>query len=243
MKIFYRLLPIISVLFLTIFFSCNTTEPPPPNNGTLSISLTDASCTEAWVELKTNGVAFPVNVNILADGGTVTQLNNLNRSDTTVYIDSLLPNKTYNIQAIIPSTNQFQTTSSNKLTVQTLDTTSNNFTWQTYTFGASNAGSSTLYDVAVIDANNIWAVGEIYMDDSTGRADPTPYNAVHWDGNNWELKRIKTNACGGVVYPPIISIFAFSADDILFAHIDGSISYYNGIEFTNDCSLITQLNG
>jgi hypothetical protein len=57
------------------------------------------------------------------------------------------------------------------------------------------------------------------------------------------LKRIKTNACGGVVYPPIKAIFAFSADDVLFAHIDGSISHYNGTDFTNDCSLITQLNG
>ena len=61
--------------------------------------------------------------------------------------------------------------------------------------------------------------------------------------SNWELKRIMTNACGGVDYPPIKAIFAFSSNDILFAHIDGSISHFNGIDFTNDCSLITQLNG
>jgi hypothetical protein len=85
-------------------------------------------------------------------------------------------------------------------------------------------------------------VGEIYIAD-TSQNGYTLYNAVHWDGNQWELKRIKTNACGGVVYPPIKAIFAFSSDDILFAHIDGSITYYDGINFTNDCSLITQLNG
>ncbi|NIR94991.1 MAG: hypothetical protein GWO08_15440, partial [Gammaproteobacteria bacterium] len=51
------------------------------------------------------------------------------------------------------------------------------------------------------------------------------------------------NACGGVVYPPIEAIFAFSANDVLFAHIDGSITHYDGNNFTNDCSLITQLNG
>ena len=66
---------------------------------------------------------------------------------------------------------------------------------------------------------------------------------MHWDGISWELKRIKTNSCGGVKYPPIKAILAFSPEDILFAHIDGSISHYNGMEFTNDCSLITQLNG
>ena len=120
-------------------------------------------------------------------------------------------------------------------------TTSHNFTWQKFTFGG--AETSSLFDVAIIDENNIWAVGEIYMNDSLGNPDPNPYNAIHWNGLSWELKMIKTNACGGVDYLPIKAIFAFSSDDILFAHIDGSISYFNGIDFTNDCSLIIQLNG
>jgi hypothetical protein len=41
--------------------------------------------------------------------------------------------------------------------------------------------------VAIIDENNIWAVGGIYMDDSTGQPDPEPYGLVHWDGNKWNL--------------------------------------------------------
>jgi hypothetical protein len=89
----------------------------------------------------------------------------------------------------------------------------------------------------------ISGVGEIYLKDSLGNPDPRAYSAMHWDGNEWKLKRIKTNACGGVDYPPIQAIFAFSSNDILFAHIDGSISHFNGTEFNNDCSLITQLNG
>ncbi len=44
-----------------------------------------------------------------------------------------------------------------------MDTTSHNFTWQTCTFGEHS--NSVLYDVAIIDENNIWAVGEIYMND------------------------------------------------------------------------------
>ncbi len=121
------------------------------------------------------------------------------------------------------------------------DTTSHNFTFQTWSFGEHS--SSILYDVAIIDENNIWAVGEIYLNDSLGQSDPNTYNAVHWDGDHWVFKRIKTNACGGVDYPPIKAIFAFSSGDILFAHIDGSISHFDGSEYTNDCSLITQLNG
>lgn len=122
-----------------------------------------------------------------------------------------------------------------------VDTISHNFTFQTWTFGEHS--SSALYDVAIINENNIWAVGEIYLNDSLGNPDPRTYSAVHWEGNEWKLKRIKTNACGGVDYPPIQAIFAFASNDILFAHIDGSISHFNGTEFSNDCSLITQLNG
>jgi hypothetical protein len=121
------------------------------------------------------------------------------------------------------------------------DTTSHNFTFQTWTFGEHS--SSSLYDVAIINDTSIWAVGEIYMNDSLGQSDPRAYNTLHWDGSEWKLKRIKTNACGGVDYPPIKAIFAFSSNDILFAHIDGSISHFNGTKFSNDCSLITQLNG
>jgi hypothetical protein len=121
-----------------------------------------------------------------------------------------------------------------------MDTTSHNYTFETFTFG--DISNSVLFDVAIINENNIWAVGEINIADTSING-YTAYNAVHWDGSQWELKRIKTNACGGVDYPPVKAIFAFAADDILFAHIDGSISHYDGIKFTNDCSLITQLNG
>ncbi|NIT55476.1 MAG: hypothetical protein GWN00_04345, partial [Aliifodinibius sp.] len=39
-----------------------------------------------------------------------------------------------------------------------------------------------------------------------------PYNAVHWDGQQWELKRITYDGSPW----PIRSIFAFSANDIWF---------------------------
>jgi len=68
------------------------------------------------------------------------------------------------------------------------DTTSHNFKWQKFTFGQHS--SSALYDVAIIDENNIWAVGEIYTNDTLGNPDPYAYNALHWDGIKWEVKKI-----------------------------------------------------
>jgi hypothetical protein len=107
---------------------------------------------------------------------------------------------------------------SNQLPVTTMDTTSHNFTWQTFTFGNPNFGSSDISDVAIIDENNIWAVGEIY-NDSTGIF----YNAVHWNGNQWELKRILYD---GTIWS-IGTIFAFSENDIWFS----AFVKYNGQNF------------
>jgi hypothetical protein len=58
-----------------------------------------------------------------------------------------------------------------------MDATSHDFTFQTFTF-CGTAGSSTLYDVAIINENNIWAVGEIPVTD-TSQNGSTMYNAVH----------------------------------------------------------------
>jgi hypothetical protein len=68
------------------------------------------------------------------------------------------------------------------------DTTSHNFIFQTWTFGKHS--SSVLYDVAIIDENDIWAVGEIYLNDSLGQPDPQAYGAAHWDGSEWNLMKV-----------------------------------------------------
>jgi hypothetical protein len=231
-----NLLAFLTLLFLLLpQYACNTTEPP--SNQTFLLKLEDISCTEAWVQFSSANIQIPNNITLYINNQPKKTIN-LISADTLLYIDSLLPNQTYKILAAMQPYNN----ASNELSVTTMDTTTHNFTWQTWTFGGQ-AGSCALYDVAIIDENNIWAVGEIYMNDSLGNPDPISYNALHWNGQSWELKKIKTNACGGVDYPPIKAIFAFSSNDILFAHIDGSISHFNGIGFTNDCSLITQLNG
>jgi len=95
-----------------------------------------------------------------------------------------------------------------------MDTTSHNFSWQSWTFGEHS--SSVLYDVAIINENDIWAVGEIYMNDSLGNPDPNAYNAVHWDGTEWELKKITVYFRGSLITPPLTGVFTLSSTDIWF---------------------------
>lgn len=112
------------------------------------------------------------------------------------------------------------------------DTTSNNFTFQTFTFGASNAGSSYLMDVAIVSDSDIWCVGAVYLDSANGAPDPFPYNAIHWDGKEWGLLKVPYSYQGQSYYHPLISVFAFEKDDVWFCgngiiHWDGSL--YNPI--------------
>jgi hypothetical protein len=101
-----------------------------------------------------------------------------------------------------------------------MDTTSHNFIFETYTFG--NIGSSELYDVTIINENDIWAVGEIFVADTTQNG-YTMYNAVHWDGNEWEMKRILYD--GGIW--TITTIFAVDPDNIWFS----AFIKYDGQDF------------
>jgi hypothetical protein len=97
------------------------------------------------------------------------------------------------------------------------DTTSHNYTWNGYTFGGEY-GSSYFKDVAIISDTDIWAVGEIYTFPDTA------YNAVHWDGNNWNEVRVLFYYQGKAYYSSIYSIYAFNSKDIWFEagiHWDG----------------------
>ncbi len=87
------------------------------------------------------------------------------------------------------------------------DTTSHNFTWQTWSFGEHS--SSIFNDVAIINDSSIFAVGEIYMNDSLGQPDPIAYNAAYWNGNEWSFQKITVEFRGNMIITPLEGVFAF----------------------------------
>lgn len=121
------------------------------------------------------------------------------------------------------------------------DTTSHNFTFNTWIFGEHS--SSVLNDVAIVNDSSIWAVGEIYLNDSLGQQDPNAYNAAHWDGDEWELKRIYYyGSCSAVEYPPLKAIWAFSENELVVSN-GGSIGWFNGNTVILDCEINPLLSG
>jgi hypothetical protein len=110
-------------------------------------------------------------------------------------------------------------------TITPIDTTSQNFTWQTFTFGG-NGGSSYFKDVAIINDSDIWAVGMINIDSTT-------YNAAHWDGKKWELRKIPYHDFGST--QPFVgvlnTVFAFSSNDI-FISSSANLLHWDGNAWT-----------
>lgn len=143
---FFTVLFFISASLL-LFNNCDSTDPKLDPD--LKLELKGVSCTEAWLQLTKNNIQLPATINLLKNN-SVTQTFSLSTKDSLLYIDSLLPNQNYSFQV---SSIQ-NPVSSNELSVTTLDTTSHNFIWQTFEFGQHS--SSVLFDVAIIDENDIW---------------------------------------------------------------------------------------
>jgi len=110
------------------------------------------------------------------------------------------------------------------------DTTSNNFTFQSFSFGG-NAGSCLFQDVAIISDTDIWAVGAVYLDSANGNHDPFPYNAAHWNGQVWELQKIPYIYQGQPFYHPIQAVFALASNDVWFG--GNGLEHWDGNQFSN----------
>ncbi len=108
-----------------------------------------------------------------------------------------------------------------------IDTTSHDFHWETITLD-SPYGSGVLNDVAILEENDIWAVGEIYSDSTQ----PSKrYNAVHWNGSEWELKRIPYVYNGQPYYHPLNFSFSFENGEVWFG--GNGIVKWDGNNYTN----------
>ena len=214
---------LVSVLVLVVLFislSCN--ESYDYSQAALGLGLRDYSCTEAWIEVQIGSNDKTADIYIKKNDEIIKTIR-IAQSDSLFYFDSLQPNTVYKFDAV--TYEDGKEVKSNPVTFTTLDTTSHNFTWQTFTFGEHS--SSTLYDVAIIDENNIWAVGEIYMNDSLGNPDTKIYNAIHWNGSVY--KSINTSS----FFPALVNkMGGTSNNDFYIVGTNGQIAHYNGASWS-----------
>jgi hypothetical protein len=245
-----RVLMSIRILILVIVlggFSCNTTEPPPPPpppppepGPTIALEAVDAGVTEAWLRLSIPDTVLARDIALWRDSQLVLS-SSLTTSDTVLLDEGLIPNHTYTYKAYRIEDTTFVDTS-DAVALTTMDTTSHTFVFDIDTLGG--ASSSVLLDVAIIDESNIWAVGEVYVYDSTGQTDPLPYNVARFDGTEWRLIRMQVPLFCGPDTSPVRakSIVIFGPSDVWIA-TSTTVMRWNGLTFTPLCIPTSILQG
>lgn len=215
MKLIIYFLTVLSGL---LFISCKENEPSAPDTSKrLGISVSEVTCTDAILTVKTENISLPYKLSLSVNEET--QEFNCFTSDTLILLDSLAARKLHTVKAVANSA------ISANLDFTTLDTTNHNFSVRTYKLGETEFNQyNRINDVAVLYAQDIWVAGQIYQKDSLGNRDDQCYNAAHWNGIEWELKRILYK---GWSYP-LNTILAFGSNDIWFS----ATVHYNDSTFT-----------
>jgi hypothetical protein len=108
------------------------------------------------------------------------------------------------------------------------DSTSHAVTWRVDTIGV---WPSILYDISAIDANNVWAVGEVWTPekDTVWNNENTKNNAVKWNGKEYEYFQLAVVAEGGAMFISNLStLLTFSENDIWLFSEFGSYVRWDG---------------
>jgi hypothetical protein len=220
-----RHMPLLPLLLLPTLFSCDTTDPPPPHQPSIQLSAEDVSCTEAWLKVSLTDANEPRTIAIQQDGHRVLTVR-LVTTDSLLVVAGLLPRRSYTFlaQRLGDSTTIDASTPAQ---ATTMDTSSHAFQFEIDTLGDGN--SSVLYDVAIINDTLAYAVGEMYLRDSTGQLDPIRYNAAVWNGSTWNIIRVPYYYQGQPFYNPIQTVYAFAPNDIWFA--GNGVIRWNGQQY------------
>ncbi|HEX2865484.1 MAG TPA: hypothetical protein VHO03_00505 [Ignavibacteriales bacterium] len=205
------------LFFIIIFIIPLGCKSPNGPGGGNRLSVDGVSCTEVWLRINAGVIPLPSRVTIIRDGQSRYNFA-LGVRDTVVYDNTLTPNHTYTYQIHI-NQKKDQT-----ITLNTLDTSSNSVSWQRFEFGDKVVGSR-MSDIAIINENNIWAVGQIYLNDSLGHVDVQPYTVAHWDGKKWTLRKIFD--ANNQLMPDLRGILVLGPNDIWLT--DGAIHHWDGV--------------
>ncbi|MDP4175616.1 MAG: hypothetical protein Q8933_16695 [Bacteroidota bacterium] len=216
--------PINIVLFLFIllgYSGCDISENPIDNSRIL-LSLEDVSVTEAYLHIQVNYFYQNEKIILYRDGKEIASM--ASESSDLMLTDTALTEQTsYHYKAVILNGNS-TVAASKEIQVRTLMPTSHNFTWKKYLIG--DYSYSELSDVAIIDGDDIWAVGIIRLMDSTGNPDTKIYNALHFDGERCESKRLLVKDFGNISwYLPLSTVWGNTDNAIWFSTLADLIKW------------------
>jgi hypothetical protein len=195
--------------------SCNREVPVAPRQlSQINLNCRESDYTKITIGISISDKASVYEVALSRDGRRIFTGPFLGGG--TIIIDTLLtPSTTFRYRGYALEGGR-AIDSSDILTVRTKDTTSDQFDWDVTYFGN---GYSIFHDVCAISSNDVWAVGDVEFPDSLRE---NIWNAAHWDGKKWTLKRIAYNIDygGGQILRTdqiaTLSVFACGEKDVWF---------------------------
>ncbi len=201
-----------------IFSSCKKdnpvippVEPPPVVKDTVTISV--EGLTHRSIELRVQSTVNDSSLKVklfrtFNSADTMAAEYPILVKDTTIIDDNsgegLQLNTEYTYYAVTVDTAGEIKDTSSIITARTLAPTSHDYTWQEYTIG----DFGILYDVWGTDENNVYAVGDININNEY-------YGVLHYDGSSWD---VVVDTVGGS------AIYGFGPEDIWV--IGGAVYHY-----------------
>jgi hypothetical protein len=226
---------LISVLIIIAGFGCRENAVNTDGSkGAEFLAAEDVGVTDVWLRIKLPFSRIQQPVTLKRDSTTIFR-STITAQDTLVTDEHLLPNHTYTYTLSFHI--GFNSVSEAYLIITTLDSTSHNFMWETYIL--SNAGGD-ISDVAFISDTNIWAVGEMYMRDSSGIIEDQPYGIARWDGVKWTRQKIFYHDYGTFEKRAgrLNCIYAFGPNDIYVCSY-ANLLHWDGIIWTEKAFFMT----
>jgi hypothetical protein len=219
----------VSVSVLNIVCKDEIPVKPEPPIKEMLLTLSDTTCTEVWLTLSFRNYSAPHTYKIYRET-TMVFSGTILSNDTTFIDEGLKPKREYLYTAFRYEQNSTKDSTTTKIT--TMDTTSHEIDWEIHYFG-DYGSNNVIKDIAIIDDDDIWAVGEINLYDSLGQRQSEQYGFVRRDGMEWKIFKIYALYNLGVQFTYSllpISIKAFKENDIWFAN--GSVYHWDGDTIT-----------
>ena len=201
------------LLVTAIILTYNCSIEPFSDEHEITVTI-NSEITENWITLEIENREENAFYIIERDSIIIFK-NKLVKNDTVFHDFNLEPAKSYEYSVYAKKNGK--KSESYLTSVTTMDTTSHDFEHEFLTFGDR---SSELNDVAIVDQNDIWAVGHIYKGDST-------FNAIRWDGQKWEYLQIPIREYNYTIIANLRGISVVNKNSIWF-NIGASLIHWDG---------------
>jgi hypothetical protein len=214
---------------------CDTTEPAKDIN--IFLREVDVSVKEAYLHLSFESIKKR-KLTLIRNGNLISEFS-CSKLDTIITDTSLVSNTNY-IYKVQEGFDDYILAESNELPILTFEPTSHDISWEIYSFDEQING--IFWDIAAVDINNLWAVGEVYLLDSLGNYDNEPYGAAHWNGENWQFQKVSYRRYGtaGIIRPGAIRA-SYVVDEELYVASSAVLLSYNENQWVERAFFIKDL--